>query len=57
MTIHEIASQLRVDLGVCVGADADVSSAERSYFAAVQNNASDEQVIPFWLSVSYLEHH
>jgi hypothetical protein len=57
MTIPEIASQLRVALGVCVGADEDVSSAERSYFAAVQNDASDEEVISFWLSVSYLEDH
>jgi hypothetical protein len=57
MTIPEIASQLRIVLGVCVGADKDVSSAERSYFAAVQNDASDEEVIPFWLSVSYLEDH
>jgi hypothetical protein len=57
MTIPEIASQLRVALGVCVGADKDVSSAERSYFAAVQNDSSDEEVISFWLSVSYLEEH
>jgi hypothetical protein len=55
MTIPEIASQLRVALGVCVNADKGVSSAERSYFAAVQNDASDEEVISFWLSVSYLE--
>jgi hypothetical protein len=54
MTISEIASQLRVALVVCVGADGTVSSAERSYFAAVQNDASDES---FWLSVSYLEDH
>jgi hypothetical protein len=57
MTIPEIASQLRIVLGVCVGADKDVSSAERSYFAAVQNDASDEQVISFWLSISHLEDH
>ena len=44
MTIPEIASQLRVALGVCVGADEEVSSAERSYFAAVQNDASDEEI-------------
>jgi hypothetical protein len=57
MTIPEIAAQLRVALGVCVGADEDVSSAERSYFAAVQYDASDEEVISFWLSVSYLGDH
>jgi hypothetical protein len=57
MTIPEIASQLRIALGLCVGADKDVSSSERSYFVAVQNDASDEQVISFWLSVSYLEDH
>jgi hypothetical protein len=57
MTISEIASQLRVALGVCVSAEKDVSSAERSYFAAVQNDSSDEEVISFWLSVSYLEDH
>jgi hypothetical protein len=57
VTISEIASQLRVALGICVGADEDVSVAERSYFAAVQNDASDEEVISFWLSVSYLEDH
>jgi hypothetical protein len=27
------------------------------YFAAVQNDASDKQVISFWLSESYLEDH
>jgi hypothetical protein len=57
MTIPEIAAQLRVALGICVSADKDVSSAERSYFAAAQNVASDEEVISFWLSVSYLEDH
>jgi hypothetical protein len=36
-----------VALGVCVGADEDVSSAERSYFAAVQNDAPDQEVISF----------
>jgi hypothetical protein len=57
MTIPEIAAQLRVALGVCVGADKEVSSAERSNFVSVQNAASDEEVISFWLSVSYLEEH
>ena len=57
MTISEIASQLRLALVVCVGADGTVSSAERTYFAAVQNDASDEEVIAIWLSVSYLEDH
>jgi hypothetical protein len=57
MTIPEIAAQLRVALGVCVSADKDVSPAERSYFTAMQNDSSDEEVISFWLSVSYLENH
>jgi hypothetical protein len=57
MTIPEIASQLRISLGVCVVAHKDVSSAQWSHFAAVQNDASDEQVVSFWLSVSYLEDH
>jgi hypothetical protein len=57
MTIAEIAAQLRVALGNCVNADNGVSPEERSYFAAVQNDASDEDVISFWLSVSYLEEH
>jgi hypothetical protein len=55
MTIPEIAAQLRVALGNCVNAAKDVSPAERSYFTAAQNDSSDEQVIAFWLSVSYLE--
>jgi hypothetical protein len=49
MTIPEIASQLRIVLGVCVGADKDVSSAERSYFAAVQNDASDDHRVPMFV--------
>jgi hypothetical protein len=57
MTIPATAAQLRVALGNCVNADKDVSLAERSYFAAVQNDSSDEEVISFWLSVSYLEQH
>jgi hypothetical protein len=41
----------------CVNADEDVSSAECRYFHAVQLNSTDEEVISFWLSVSYLEEH
>lgn len=57
MTIPEIAAQLRIVLGVCVNADKGASPAERRFFTAVQNDASDEEVISFWLSVSYLEKH
>ena len=57
MTISEIAAQVRVALGICVSADKDVSPAERSHFTAMQNNSSDEDVISFWLSVSYLDNH
>jgi hypothetical protein len=57
MTIPEIASQLRMVLGVCVDADTDVSPEQRIYFAAAQNNCSDEGIIAFWLSVSSLEEH
>jgi hypothetical protein len=57
MTIPEIAAQLRVVLGICVGADKDVSPVERNYFTAIQNDSSDEEVIAFWLSVSSLEQH
>jgi hypothetical protein len=57
MTIPEIAAQVRVALGICVSADKDVSPAERSHFTAMQNNSSDEDVISFWLSVSYLDNH
>jgi hypothetical protein len=52
MTIPEIASQLRIVLGVCVNADTEVSPAQRIYFAAAQNDSSDEEIISFWLSVS-----
>jgi hypothetical protein len=55
MTIPELASQLRIVLGVCVKADGKVSSAEGIYFAAVQNDCSDEEIISLWLSVSSLE--
>jgi hypothetical protein len=57
MTIPEIAAQVRVALGICVSADKDVSPAERSHFTGMQNNSSDEDVISFWLSVSYLDNH
>jgi hypothetical protein len=41
-----------------VNADKGVSPRDRKYFIAVQNDASDEEVITFWLSVFYLaEHH
>jgi hypothetical protein len=39
MTIAEIAAQLPVMLGNCVNADKDVSPAERSHFAAAQNDS------------------
>jgi len=45
-------STLRVALGNCVNAGKDVSPAERSHFAAAQNDSSDEEVVSFWLSVS-----
>jgi hypothetical protein len=57
MTVSEIASQLRMVLGVCVNANTEVSPAQRIYFAAAQNDSSDEQIISFWLSVSSLEDH
>jgi hypothetical protein len=57
MTVPEIASQLRMVLGVCVNADTEVSPAQRIYFAAAQKHCSDEQIISFWLSVSSLEEH
>jgi hypothetical protein len=38
MTIPEIAAQLRMVLGVCAKADANISPAERIYFAAAQND-------------------
>jgi hypothetical protein len=55
MTIPEIALQLRMVLGNCVNTGEGVSETERRYFAAMQENSSDEEVISFWLSVSYLE--
>src|SRR5580693_5758508 len=57
MTIPEIAAQIRMVLGVCAKANANVSPAERIYFAAAQNNCSDEEIISFWLAVSSLEEH
>jgi hypothetical protein len=43
--------------GNCVNADKAASPRDRKYFIAVQNDAPDEEVIAFWLSVSYLEDH
>ena len=57
MTIPEIAAQLRMVFGACAKADANVSPAERIYFAAAQNDCSDEEIISFWLAVSSLEEH
>jgi hypothetical protein len=57
MTISEIASQLRMVLGVCVKTDAKVSPAQRIYFAAAQADCSDEEIVSFWLSASSLEDH
>ena len=57
MTIPEIAAQLRMVLGVCAKANANVSPAERIYVAAAQNECSDEEIISFWLAVSSLEEH
>jgi hypothetical protein len=57
MTIPEIAAQLRMVFGACAKADANVSPAERIYFAAAQNDCSDEEIISFWLAVSNLEGH
>ena len=45
MTIPEIAAQLRMVLGVCAKADANVSPAERIYFAAAQNDCSHDEII------------
>jgi hypothetical protein len=44
-------------LGVCAKADANVSLSARTYFAAAQNDCSDEEIISFWLNVSSLEEH
>jgi hypothetical protein len=44
-------------LGVCVHAEAKVSPAQRIYFAAAQNDCSDEDIISFWLSMSNREDH
>jgi hypothetical protein len=57
MTIPETAARVRVALCYCVNADEGVSSTERRYFHAVQLNSTDEEVISFWLSVSYLDKH
>ena len=57
MTVPEIASQLRMVLGVCANANTEVSPTQRIYFAAAQKHCSDEQINSFWLSVSSLEEH
>jgi hypothetical protein len=57
MTIPEIAAQLRMVLGVCAKADANVSPSARIYFAAAQKHCSDEQIISFWLSASSIQEH
>jgi hypothetical protein len=57
MTVPEIAAVMRSALGQCVNADKGVSPTDRRYFTAAQNDAPDEEVIAFWLSVSYLEEH
>jgi hypothetical protein len=51
MTIPEIVAQLRVELIECVNSDKAMSVEERSFFTTVQN-ASDEEIIAFWLSLS-----
>lgn len=53
MTIPEIAAQLRAALANCVDAAKDVSVEERSFYITVQN-ASDEEIMAFWLSLSHL---
>jgi hypothetical protein len=56
MTIPELAVQLRLALGNWVNADKG-ASAEGDIFITLQN-ASDEEVIALWLSLSHLrEHH
>jgi hypothetical protein len=57
MTIPEIAAQLRMVLGFALKRKQNVSPAERIYFAAAQNDCSDEEIISFWLTVSSLEEH
>ena len=57
MTITEIATSLRLVLKNCVNANKDVSIVERRYFASLQNDSSDEEIVSFWLSVSCLEDH
>jgi hypothetical protein len=56
MTIPEIVAQLRTELIECVNSDKAMSVEERSFCTTVQN-ASDEEIIAFWLSLSYLKDH
>jgi hypothetical protein len=50
MTIPEIVAQLRTELIECVNSDKAMSVEERSFFTTVQN-ALDEEIIAFWLSL------
>jgi hypothetical protein len=54
MTISEIAAQLRVALSDSVDADKGISMEERVFFIALQN-ASDEEIVALWLSLSHLQ--
>ena len=56
MTIPEIAAELRAALGNCVDADKEVSVEEGIFFLSLQN-ASDEEIVTLWLSLSYLRDH
>jgi hypothetical protein len=55
MTLTEIAADLRAAIVNCVGWDESVPIASRISFMIDQFDFSDEQVISFWLSISYLE--
>src|SRR6476659_9698638 len=54
MTVADIAEQLRVVLGDSVAADSSMSVHERTFFTALQN-ASDEEMVALWLSLSHLK--
>ena len=54
MTISEIAAQLRMALSDSVDADNSISVEERVFFIALQN-ASDEEIVALWLSLSHLQ--
>jgi hypothetical protein len=55
MTISAIAAELRVALGNCV--DAKEGSVEERIIFISLRNASDEQIVALWLSLSYLRDH